>query len=50
MVLALIGSVGSGISMPIQAYISSDLFSDVGNTSESVTVEDILIMILKLNI
>ena len=44
MVLALIGSVGSGISMPIQAYISSDLFSDVGNTSESVTVEDILIM------
>ena len=26
MVLALIGSLGSGISMPIQAYISSDLF------------------------
>ena len=44
MVLALIGSLGSGISMPIQAYISSDLFSDVGNTSESVTMEDILIM------
>ena len=27
-----------------RSYISSDLFSDVGNTSESVTVEDILIM------
>ena len=35
MFLALVGSVGSGIAMPIQAYISSDLFSDVGNTSES---------------
>ena len=44
MILALIGSVGSGISMPIQAYISSDLFSDVGNTSESYTVEEIIIM------
>ena len=44
MFLALIGSLGSGISMPIQAYISSDLFSDVGNTSESVTMEDILVM------
>ena len=44
MVLALIGSIGSGISMPIQAYISSDLFSDVGNTSESYTPEDIIIM------
>jgi ATP-binding cassette subfamily B (MDR/TAP) protein 1 len=36
MILALIGSIGSGISMPIQAYISSDLFSDVGNTSENI--------------
>ena len=44
MILALIGSVGSGISMPIQAYISSDLFSEVGNTSESITPEQILIM------
>ena len=45
MILALIGSVGAGISMPIQAYISSDLFSDVGNTSESITPEQILIML-----
>ena len=44
LVLALIGSIGSGISMPIQAYISSDLFSDVGNTSESITMEEIVIM------
>ena len=44
MVLALIGSIGAGISMPIQAYISSDLFSDVGNTSESITPEQIIIM------
>ena len=42
--LGLIGSFGSGISMPIQAFILSDLFSDVGNTSESVTMEDILVM------
>ena len=45
MILAFIGSVGAGISMPIQAYISSDLFSDVGNTSESITPEQILIML-----
>ena len=34
LVLALIGSLGSGLSMPIMAYISSDLMGDVGNTSE----------------
>ena len=44
MILALIGSIGSGISMPIQAYISSDLFSDIGNTSESITFDQIIIM------
>ena len=44
MILALIGSIGSGISIPIQVYISSDLFSEVGNTSESYTPEDIIIM------
>ena len=32
--LALIGSIGSGISAIAQAYISSDIFSEVGNTSE----------------
>ncbi len=30
--------------MPIQAYISSDLFSDVGNTSESITPAQIAMM------
>ena len=44
MVLALIGSFGSGISMPILVYITSDIFSDIGNTSENVTMEDILVM------
>ena len=44
MILALIGSIGSGISIPIQVYISSDIFSEVGNTSESYTPEDIIIM------
>ena len=34
LVLAIIGSVGAGLAMPIMAYISTDLFSDVGNTSE----------------
>ena len=45
MFLGLIGSVGSGISMPMQAYISSDLFSDVGNTSENRDVTNIQQMI-----
>ena len=35
LVLALIGSIGAGISMPIMSYLSSDVYSDVGNTSES---------------
>ena len=33
-VLAFIGSVGAGLSMPVMAYISTDLMGDVGNTSE----------------
>ena len=33
-ILAIIGSLGAGLSMPIMAYISSDLMGDVGNTSE----------------
>jgi ABC-type multidrug transport system fused ATPase/permease subunit len=44
MLLAMIGSLGSGISMPMQAYISSDLFSNVGNTSESITIDQIALM------
>ena len=35
LVLALIGSIGAGISMPIMSYLTSDVYSDVGNTSES---------------
>ena len=34
LVLAAIGSLGAGLSLPIMAYISSDLMGDVGNTSE----------------
>ena len=34
-VLAIIGSIGAGVSMPIMSYLSSDVYSDVGNTSES---------------
>ena len=50
MFLALIGSVGSGISMPIQAYISSDLFSDVGNTSESRIPDQAELLLLMMKI
>ena len=42
--LALIGSIGSGISLPFLIYIFSDIFSDIGNTSECKTIEDILVM------
>ena len=34
MVLAIIGSIGAGIAMPIMSYLSADLMSNVGNTSE----------------
>ena len=34
LVLAFIGSVGAGLSLPIMSYLSTDLFSDVGNSSE----------------
>ena len=44
MLLALIGSVGSGIAMPLQAYITSDLFSDVSNISDYITPEEIDLM------
>ena len=41
LVLGTIGSIISGVTMPLLAYMMSDLFSDIGNTSESVTMEDI---------
>ena len=31
----------SGVTMPLLAYMMSDLFSEIGNTSESVTMDDI---------
>ena len=34
MILAIIGSIGAGCALPIMSYLSTDLFSDVGNTSE----------------
>ena len=34
-VLAIIGSLGAGISMPLMSYLTSDVYSDIGNTSES---------------
>ena len=34
LVFAVIGSIGAGISMPIMSYTMSDVYSDVGNTSE----------------
>ena len=34
MFLGIIGSIGTGISFPVMAYVSTDLFADVGNTSE----------------
>ena len=41
MILGTIGSIGAGISMPIMAIFTSDLFSDIGNTSESITPDQI---------
>ena len=43
LILAFIGSLGAGLSMPIMAYISSDLIGDIGNTSEYV--DDPLILL-----
>ena len=37
MLLAAIGSIGTGVAFPVMAYISADLFADVGNTSEYST-------------
>ena len=41
MILGTIGCIGAGISMPIMAYLSSEVFSDIGNTSENISEEDI---------
>ena len=39
LILAIIGSIGAGVSMPIMSYLTSDVYSDVGNTSESRDTE-----------
>ena len=36
LILAIIGSIGSGVSMPLMSYLTSDVYSDVGNTSENM--------------
>ena len=41
MLLGTISSIGAGILMSIMAFLSSDLFSDIGNTSKSITSEKI---------
>ena len=44
-ILAIIGSIGAGISMPLMSYLTSDVYSDVGNTSENRdTAQDVAIM------
>ena len=45
-IFALIGCIGSGISIIAQVYIFSDIFSEVGNTSESNSPDKINNMIL----
>ena len=43
--MAIIGSIGAGIAMPLISYLTSDVFSDVGDTSESRdSVQDITAM------
>ena len=41
MILGTIGCIGAGISMPVMAYLSSEVFSDIGNTSENISLDDI---------
>ena len=45
-IFALIGSIGSGISIIAQVYIFSDIFSEVGNTSENSSPDKINNMLL----
>ena len=39
--LGFIGSIAGGVTMPLMAYLTSDLFSNIGNTSESITPDEI---------
>ena len=40
-ILGSLGSIGSGVTMPLLAYMMSDIFSDIGNTSESITPDQV---------
>jgi ABC-type multidrug transport system fused ATPase/permease subunit len=41
-ILAIIGAIGSGISMPLMSYLMSEVYSDVGNTSEARSQEELI--------
>ena len=47
MILATIGSLGSGISMPIMSYITTDVYADIGVTSEVTSDRDSLMATVK---
>ena len=43
LVLAFVGSLGSGLTMPLMSYFSSDMYSDIGNTSEYADDPQVLV-------
>ena len=47
MILATIGSLGSGISMPIMSYITTDVYADIGVTSEVTSDRESLMQTVK---
>ena len=47
--LALIGSLGAGLAMPLMSFFSSDMMSNVGNTSEYADDPQLLIPIVRDN-
>ena len=47
MILATIGSLGSGISMPIMSYITTDVYADIGVASEVTSDRDSLMATVK---
>ena len=41
-ILAIIGSIAAGLSNPMMAFLSSSVYSDLGNTSESTVDEEMI--------
>ena len=41
-ILAIIGAIGSGISLPLMSYLMSEVYSDIGNTSEARSQEELI--------